>query len=209
MRFTVLGLIILVTTATAIAQDLNSNNLAGENIHALRNGILLVQLDSKQNEIYILKKAGKKRLADELEKKQYLKNKAICYAFNSYFDFCPVYYFYKAYADELYHQNFDKVVLLDEQLEPAYKVDLSDTKYYIAELGYHSPDVPKHNLQPMSYKGYSGLFILNDKFTQLTEPFPFAVKERKFLWIKKDAFTMVEQLNDALHTFLATLQLSE
>jgi len=190
------------------AQQLNVNELATQQINTLRNGILLVQLDSKQNEIYVLKQRGKKALADALEKEQYLKNKEICYAFNSYFDFCPVFYFFKAYAKELRTRNFEKVVLLNEALEPAYKVDLSDEPYFIAEWGYDMPGVAKCDIRPVDYKGFQGLFILSPNFVQLAPPFPFAINMRKFLWFKKDAFTIVEEWNDALHTFLAVQQLS-
>jgi len=205
----VLLLFLLISVVQVKGQELNSTKVAVQQINQLRNGILLVQLDSKQAEIFILKKQGKKEIAVTLEKEQYLKNKEICYAFNSYFDFCPVFYFYKAYANELRDQNFDKVVLLDETLEPAYKVDLSDENYWIAEWGFNTPNIAKCDLQPIDYKGFSGLFILDDNFVQLNPPFPFVVKERKFLWFKKDAFTMVEQWNDVLHTFLAVSQLSD
>jgi len=202
-------LLFLIGIIQANGQELNSTKIAIQQINQLRNGILLVQLDSKQTEIFILKKQGKKAMAEALEKEQYLNNKEICYAFNSYFDFCPVFYFYKAYATELRDKNFEKIVLLDETLEPAYKVDLSDENYWIAEWGFNTPNVAKCDLQPADYKGFSGLFILDDQFVQLNLPFPGAVKKRKFLWFKKDAFTMVEQWNDVLHTFLAVAQLDD
>lgn len=205
----VLVLFLLISVVEVNGQEFNSTEIAVQQINQLRNGLLLVQLDSKQTEIFILKKQGRKAMAEALKKEQYLKNKEICYAFNSYFDFCPVFYFYKAYATELRNQNFDKVVVLDETLEPAYKVDLSDENYWISELGFNAPNVAKCDLQPIDYKGFSGLFILDNNFVQLNPPFPFAVKERKFLLFKKDAFTMVEQWNDVLHTFLAVSQLND
>lgn len=208
MQWIPIGLLLFITIIQTNAQQLDASATAVEQIHALRTGILLVQLDSKQNEIYVLKKSGKKVLAESLEKDQYLKNKEICYAFNSYFDFCPVFYFYKAYAKELRNGNFDKVVLLNENLEPAYKVDLKDELYLIAEWGHHIPELAKCDVKPTDHKGFRGLFMLNPNFVQLSSPFPFAVKERKFLWFKKDAFTMVEQWNDALHTFLAIEQVT-
>jgi len=207
MQWILTGLLIFVTFIKLDAQQLKANELAIQQINTLRESILLVQLDSRQNEIYLLKKSGKKTYAAALEKEQYLKNKEICYAFNSYFDFCPVFYFYKAYAKELRDQNFDKVVLLNENLEPAYKVDLTDERYFIAEWGHHAPDVAKCDIRSIDHKGFQGLFMLAPDFVQLQSPFPFAVKARKFLWFKKDAFTMIEQWNDVLHTYLAIEQL--
>ncbi len=209
MHLLKIWLLFFVTIFQVNAQSSDATELAVHQINQLRSGILLVQLDSKQQEIYLLKNRGKKALAETLEKEQYLKNKEICYAFNSYFDFCPVYYFYKAYAKELRDGNFSKVVLLDETLEPAYKVDLAEQPYYITEWGYHNPKVAKCDVRPIDHKGFRGLFILGSDFVELESPFPFFVKERKFLWLKKDAFTMVEEWNDALHTFLAVWQLND
>jgi len=170
MQWILVWLVLFTTIIQTSAQQLDVNAMAVQQINALRNGILLVQLDSKQNEIYVLKKNGKKALAETLEKDQYLKNKEVCYAFNSYFNFCPVFYFYKAYAKELRNENFDKVVILNENLEPAYKVDLRDEHYFIAEWGHHIPELAKCDVRPIDYKGFQGLFMLNPNFIQLRSP---------------------------------------
>lgn len=162
--------------------------IANKHIEKLREGVLLVQLDSKYGEIFTLKKYLKQQMADDLKQQQQLRNKEICLAFREEFDFCEVYFYYKSFNKFLLDGNVSKVVFYNDKLEIDYDFDVTAEQFYIAAF----EDFSKPGLQ-----------VYNKELEPLTKPFPNYEKEHKFIFKKRDAFEVVNRWNEKLHNFLA------
>jgi len=95
--------------------NIEKKTMANEHIEKLRDGVLLVQLDSKYGEIYLLQKYLKQQMANDLKKEQSIRNKEIYLAFREEFDFSRIYFYYKSHNENLLNDNFDKVVFYNER----------------------------------------------------------------------------------------------
>ncbi len=134
---------------------------AKANITTLKNGALFVRLKTSQLKIDGLKKMGKEKEAEEIRVNQENTNKAIVAAFKGYFDFCPVYFFYSNYSNEVKEGNY-KGLIMDVNMETNSSFDSKN--YLIGEFDESS------NTQ-------IDAFIIKDKnYVQLKKPFPFYVK---------------------------------
>jgi len=168
--------------------------IANEHIKQLRDGVLLVQLDSKYGEVYLLQKYLKQQMADDLKKEQNLRNKEIHLAFREEFDFSEVHFYYKFYTKDLLNGNFEKVIFYNDKLEIDYDFDVSAQPFYIAAFEDY---------------GKLGLHIYDDKLQPLIKPFPNYEKERSFIFFKCDAFEVVNRWNEKLHNYLALFEFSK
>ena len=104
MNRILIGLLLFFISITGILQATQTeknkpslrkqrNYSAKKQINQLKDGALLVRLKTKKNTISALRKIGKSKLADEIEKKQSEYNLNIITAFKTNFDFCPTYFF--------------------------------------------------------------------------------------------------------------------
>jgi len=162
--------------------------IANKHIEQLRNGVLLVALDSKYGEIYILQKYLKQQMADELKKEQSIRNKEIYLAFREEFEFSEVYFYYKSYNRYLLDGQYDKVVFYNNKLEIDYDFEPTAQAFYIAAFEDDSK---------------MGLHTYDNKMQALIKPFPNYESERKLIFFKKDAFEVVSSWNERLHNYLA------
>src|SRR3954466_3763280 len=67
----------------------------------LKDGVLLVRLMTREPSVKALREAGQTRQADEMQQEQNTYNKKIISAFKSGFTFCPVYFFFSSYSQQV------------------------------------------------------------------------------------------------------------
>lgn len=192
--------------------------VAKDNIIQMKQSVLLVRLHTKKASIQALRDIGKNEDADKIESRQRLENLRIVSAFRRHFNFCPVYFFYSEYSQNIIDKQFDKVLFINDSLveDPSIKPDLSS--FYISEFANHQPDTAMYysgstyradgsdNPEPVKkyYGGtelqIEGLLVENQVFVQLSDPFPNFIKSGIFN-SKEMANKCVTKLNDRLHNF--------
>ena len=158
-----------------------------EDLHRLKNGVLLVKLYTRNKGVEALKNHGLVKKAAALEKEQAFKNLAISHAFANNFAFTPkVYFFYSDDSKKVLQGEFDGV-LMGYDLKPLPNINLGNTAYYIAEFGYTEG------------KGINALLIRNNQFEQLDPPFPYFVRTYEGIPFLERAYSKVVELwNDKL-----------
>jgi len=189
-----------------------------EQIDLLKNSSLLIRLKTRDQAVQAASDAGLTEMAEEMKEEQRLENEEIVKAFIANYDFCPIYFFYSSCSKDILDRNF-KGCLLDANLQPVKSIpDLDD--FFIAEFDY----VKK---QPDSYFGgytveydtsgaierrsnyYGGtelgpdaLVMMDSRFRQLRQPFPFYVRTYQgFFLLRRDKAKVVEILNNELNEF--------
>jgi hypothetical protein len=190
-----------------------------EQIIQLKNGALLVRLKTRTNAITALRKIGKNVQADVVEKQQAEFNLNIIDAFKKNFNFCPTYFFYSDYSDNIKEKQFDKVTFLNDSLRPDPTIKFDAKGFLIAEFGTVEQDTAKYYSYNSTeadgnfsvkrvdhYNGspsfsYDGLIIRSDKFIQLSHPFPYFVRTRDPRPKKKKLEKVVKTMNKNLASF--------
>ncbi len=202
---------------TSFKQQINQS--AKEQIEQLKNGALLVRLKTKSTAINALRKAGKNVQADEVEKQQALFNLNIIDAFKTKFNFCPTYFFYSDYSDNVKEKQFDKVVFLNDSLKPDPTIKFNKQSFLVADFGTVEQDTARYyshtSVEPDGnfsvkkvdhyYGGpsfsYDGLIIRSDKLIQLRHPFPYLVRTRDPRPKPKKLNKVVKTMNQKLISF--------
>ncbi len=196
-----------------------TNSLQRKQINQLKDGVLLVRLKTKQPSIAALRKRGNVAKANQLERKQAEYNRSIVAAFRFYFDFCPTYFFYSDQSVSVAEKQLDKVVFLDDYLQPDSAIKLTTKNFLTAEFGNIEQDTAKSSAD-QSYEvnsnwsvetannyngganlGFGALVIKSNQFVQLARPFPYYVRTFATLPIKRKAHKVVKKMNNKLHEF--------
>ena len=120
---------------SSLTKHMTLEQLMEEKIRELKNGALLVRLQTKETSISALRKAGNDEQANQVEAKQTTYNKEIIAAFKSDFNFCPVYFFQSHYTENLKAGNFEEVVFVNDSLVPDPDIRCTQTVYLTAEFG--------------------------------------------------------------------------
>lgn len=232
MNKILIGLLLLFISATGISQDAPTKKKKTSfrrqlkastkvQINQLKEGALLVRLQTKRNSINALKKIGKNKLADDLEKKQAEYNLNIISAFRAKFIFCPVYFFFSDYSKNIREREFNQVVFLNDSLLADTTIKFDNKNFLTAEFGtieqdtakyfsYHSIEAdPDKNWSVKKVSNYYGgpnmgfeaLIIRNDKFIQLRHPFPYFVRTRAKMPKKRILNKTVKTMNKKLFKF--------
>jgi hypothetical protein len=179
---------------------------AAKQIVELAEGALIVRLKTGKSSIEAMRNSGRIKEADkkELEVSEY--NISIYSAFRKAFDFCPVYFIYSDDSQYVLRWQLDKLVFLDDSLNPKSQVEFDYVYIYTAEFG----KTEKGNLCSFDdpEKGSSGsefifdaLRIMDSNFRQLCSPFPWYSKINYLLVFKRDPESVVENMNRMLHDF--------
>lgn len=193
--------------------------LAKEQIIQLKEGALLVRLQTKKNSINALRKIGKGELADEIEAQQRNYNLKIISAFKNNFDFCPTYFFFSDYSQNILERQFDKVMFLSDSLHTDTTIKFNKGHFLTAEFGTIEQDTAKYfshysyesdqngsskpvsNYYGGSNIGFGALIIKSDQLIQLRRPFPYYVRTFDSLPIKRRLDKTVGKMNKKLHQF--------
>ncbi len=173
-------------------QDKQLNqNLAAEQVKALREGILLVRLPSMQHTIHLMEERGMVDKALELKHKTEKENLLLRNAFSKY-SFSRVFFFYDYHSNQVRSGEIDAIVF-DKHLNPV-SADLLNGNIFTAEFGlYESPERSYHIKHDFQYlkenkispdssaawiqygdKGFGigGIVIMDQQFKPLDKPFP-------------------------------------
>jgi len=197
-RATILTLLITFFTTDLSAQEAKKISYrkqakidAKRQIIEIHDGVLLVRLKQKQKSIDALRKQGREKFANKVELKQKNRNKYIIEAFNTLFDFCPVYFFYSDDSKHVRKNNLDSISFLNDSLIPDKSITVKDTLFYITEFGHIEPEETltyqssTHLSKGETRTTYSGssdfsfkaVTIKTKGFKQLKDPFPYYSKE--------------------------------
>lgn len=163
MRLTILTFL-LFTSALCSAQAKKEE--ARENLKKLKDGALLIRLQTSQMKIDALKKRGLVEDAKKAEQKQYDENKEIILSFSQIFDFCPVYFFYSDKSEDIMENRIEGTIF-DANQNLVAGTELPNF-FLVGEFG---------NTQKLSLHG----LVLMDQFmVPLEYPFPFY--QRQFVF---------------------------
>lgn len=164
-----------------------------EQIKDLKNGALLIRLQTKKKAIAALRERGYNETADFVEKEQADHNKEIVDAFILNFHFCPYYFFASENSTCIKNGQFDSINFLNHNLEPDKTIRPKITKYFISEIcpiesdtmkrysgtntGHGKTGLEKTDAYYSSGTfGFEALIIRSDQFVQLSRPFPYYVR---------------------------------
>jgi hypothetical protein len=189
---------------------------AREQIMNLKDGTLLIRLETRKPTIEALKKQGKNQKASQLEIQVQQEHEHILNAFRLYFDFCNTACFYSHYSPMITERKFEQVRSIRF---PEKEIGQSVEYFLVAEFGNLNEDTLKrfshyslertsdHTLKkvPNYYGGpnlgMSALLMMNDRFIQLKDPFPYYVRFCKALPYKRAVKRAVKRLNRKLHKY--------
>lgn len=172
----------------------HSRALARQQIADLKNGAILVRLQTKEHTLRALREAGLNGRADREEKELLAKNRDIVEAFRVNFSFCPSYFFFSDQSEKILNGELKNVEFLNADLEPDPSIDLDHGTYLIAEFGNVTEDTAGHfsgyrtevngnwsvERVPTYYgstnMGFGALIVKSDRMVQLKRPFPYYVR---------------------------------
>ena len=172
---------------SSIAFGQSDYDEAKERLENLKNGMLLVRLQTSQKQIEAMVDKGLEEEAELLRQEQYEENKESILAFSQVFDFCPVYFFYADKSEAIRDKqlagnifNSDLVVLQSVSELPDF--------FLTAEFA----ETPNLKID--------GVVIMDEQMLPLEAPFPFYQREHIILGlISLSKGSMVERLNARMH----------
>lgn len=193
--------------------------LTKEQINQLKSGALFVRLQTKKNSITALRKIGREKIADKMEREQKNYNLKIVSAFKTNFNFCPTYFFFSDYSQNIREKQFDKVIFLTDSLLPDTTIKFKESNFLTAEFGTIEQDTAKY-FSHNSYEsdgnwslkrvesyyggpntGFGALIIKSDQLIQLRGPFPYYVRTFDSLPIKRSQNITVKKMNKKLYKY--------
>jgi len=190
-----------------------------EQINLLHDGALLVRLQAKKRSIDGLRERGNFKLADRVEAEQRELNQKIVNGFTTYFDFCPVYFFYSSDSKYVKNGELNRVGLLNQNLEVDTGITVDARRYLTAEFGKIQQGPGKYyenykviqgdgdvRMRKQYYgepdMGFGALIIKNDDFVQLRKPFPYYVRTlSSFIFFRRKPKKTVKRMNKKLQRF--------
>ena len=208
-----------IVTAQENAGDPSKSiqTLMAEKIRLLKNGALLFRLHTKENSIAALRDAGNQETADKIENQQQEFNKNLIAAFREKYNFSPVYFFTSDYTDTLLSGNISHVVFVNDSLDPDPSIKLTQSGFLIAEAGTLEPDTgvyfegqyydysekrqKKESYYGSSNMGLDAIRIMNDRFVQLTNPFPYYLRLYTSMPVPRKIEVAVEKLNTEFNKY--------
>ncbi len=190
--FLLLGSLLFANCKTYYARQ----EISWQHIETLINGVLLVRLQTSRNKIEKLKETGQMEKAWDTEKTQKERNLRIAQAFETQFDFCPVYFFYSDDSKKVKKGAFSGV-LMDSHFETVEaSPQLQPEAWLMAEFGQTQVSLSEGGGVS---RGSIALVLKDRNFNQLQDPFPAYTG-----WsILNEGYenSSVEKMNQDLHIF--------
>lgn len=170
-----------------MAQNVTAQKTAEQQIVALKNGVLIVNLIVPQHKIDALNASGKKAEADKMMLDAERTNNNLISAFANYYTFGKVLFVYSFDIEKM--TSGDGSVLFDAQNNRQTQVPGS---FFVADLS----GSPERNME--------GLVLKDDTFTVLKKPFPYFISAWEIFHFKRlTEAEMVARLNKKLLSFYA------
>lgn len=174
MKSLFFGLLTILFFASSCKSYWARQERAWNNIETLKDGVLLVRLQTGNSKVEALKKAGLPKKAEAAREATDKRNKRIQTALKEHFDYCPVYFFYSDNSEEILTGNFESV--MDVHLNKAKNPKLSEGKWLLGDFGLTQNSVDfktDRETIPAASKGLYSFVIKNRNFVQLENPFPY------------------------------------
>lgn len=169
---------------------MNPRATAYSHIKQLKNGILLVRLQTFEMTIEALRNRNNEEKAQEVAKMISKKNSQIIKAFEENFSFCGVLFFYSGFSDSIRKESYKHINFFGDtnkinQLKTngfsrVFTADVNYLKgeqnkmfqgYYLQRSASGVKRVPYYLRGPDM--GFEALRIMNTDFNQLSRPFPY------------------------------------
>ena len=163
-------------------------------VKQLKTAEVLIRLKTNENSIYYMKAKGNNVAAEELRKKQLVKNREIVDAFKQMYDFSDVKFFYSTHTLNVKNGYYDGIFLNDSLVSDE-SIKLRDTSnVYIIDVGHvYFPSFGNH---------MEGIVMMDNSFKPLPKPFPYFVRKRSGLFFLKRTYAeVVELFNRQIHDF--------
>ena len=155
-----LSLSLLILFTSSAQSDLS---IAKEQLHQMKNGVLLVRLFTREAEIDGLKSVGRTVEAQRIAEQQHLENRDIMLSFSQVFQFCPVFFFYSHHSEDI--------------REGKYQGKIFDSSQRLVETSEIKGTVFTAEFSETSNTGIDGLIIMDDQLFPLEAPFPHYQRE--------------------------------
>jgi hypothetical protein len=154
-------------------------------INQLKSGALVVRLRNNKKLIESLRKMGKADLATQKEYEMMAINKNIVLAFQKYYTFSKVYFFYSHHSDTLLN-GARSGIFLDSNLVVDPSIEMKEKFYLLAEqddvynssIGYVKEDTARFVKEIGNPSKEAAMVIKNKYGHQLKDPFPFYVTNK-------------------------------
>lgn len=177
--------------------------VAENQILGLKNGVLLVRLQSSSNSILALKKRSHNQAAARIEAEQKAENKAIIAAFKEYFPFCKVYFFMADSSEKISNREFENL-FVNQNLKLDTSIHLPKETFFLiaeyckleSEINYIPDSVNAANIYGTEMS-FPVLSLKDENLNQLKRPFPFYTKTT-ILGQRKSKKQSVKDLNKKL-----------
>jgi hypothetical protein len=189
-----------------------------QEIKELKKTAILVSLYSYRNRLRALEGEEYAYRRSRIIEERNTRNIRIIEAFEKYFDFCDVYYFYNSDTKKIKDGNFEGV-FVNEKLEKDTSITFNLDHFMVARIGYAERDTVFAKSHADVYKngfnnadgyattsiGYSdvkyyGLFVMNQNFEFVSKPFPSFIRQKLF-FVKLPVSSMVGSLNKRLYNY--------
>ncbi len=191
--------------------------LAEQQIRHLKEGVLLVRLESRDATIEGLKERGQLETAAEFEQKIKLQNAETITAFQNGFDFCPVFFFHARESDAIKERNWADVDIITAQGDTVFPfaegprnflaaafsqtdVGKEETFYlhYVKDGEWH---IEIHKVPQEAAVSFNALIMMSNQLVELSSPFPHYVRTFNNLLFSRKPQKAVQKLNKRLHKY--------
>lgn len=188
-------------------------------IRRLKKGALLIRLKTKAPLINALRERDRNEEADHFQELQRKANQEIIAAFNTYFDFCPTYFFYSHYSDQIEKNLLDSIVFVDENGLESTAIQPKEKYYLMAEFTHVTGDTSTFATDSYLSRGENGLerrtryegggntgfealVFKSLQLYQLRRPFPYYARTLQSLPIFRRSYAkVVRNANENLHYY--------
>ena len=202
-------LLLIIFSGNIVAQSDDPYTLARAKAMQLKNGTLLVNLHTYTTTVTALQNSGRQKEADKLQGDLKQMNQQIINAFETYFHFCNVYYFYSNNSDAVKAHKYDYVVF-DSAFNPVTASLLDTTSLFIADFSttdnsrnLNSDSDDNREKSTANDFTMSGLILRDKNMIQLNKPFPYYVRVSNFEMVltKEKIYKAIIKLNRKLNEF--------
>ena len=177
---------------------LDEKAAAKEAITVLHEGVLLVRLNFKEEQVKYFEKFNNTKEVDRIRKTELKLNLNIIKAFNDLYKFSPVYFFGMTDSRLVAEGKFNEVTFYNNQGLADSSIKLKSNNILIAEFGMVEADTSNNQGATTSM---SALVVRSNEFVQLRDPFPFYAGYFPVVRAKKRFRMPVLRLNERLHNF--------
>lgn len=183
---------------------------ATNQLHALKNGVLLVRLPTNKAKVTKLKEMKKSSAARKEKTLMYQFHKDILRAFDAHFSFCPVYFYHSDVSNDIKAGKFEGN-LFDSKKQPINDLDVPQENRYFAEFGFvHQEELTKEqNGKTVKVAGIGGkkaFVIRTHEGFQPERPFPYSVN---YYRSANDLSAPIKKINSKLFKSLAQMEKRE